>query len=199
MNSKFSPSPVVHRCLVAVAFLLLWFGSISFAPGRDRTLIDSGWRFQLGDPVDVTTNVTWYPEIADLAKVEPAQLTGTGSETYLQTIRVDIMATHAGENVSFVQTNYNDSAWRSLNLPHDWVVELPFRPERRWKPWLQDRRQLQLYHEQRRLVPSHLYDSLGLCRADALAGFRRGLSQLAGLAERPHSGPERQRVRQLLL
>ena len=126
MNSKFSLSPVVHRCLVAVAFLFLLFGSISFAPGRDRTLIDSGWRFQLGDPVDVTTNVTWYPEIADLAKVEPAQLTGTGSETYLQTIRVDIMATHAGENVSFVQTNYNDSAWRSLNLPHDWVVELPF-------------------------------------------------------------------------
>ena len=23
-------------------------------------------------------------------------------------------------------TNYNDSAWRTLNLPHDWVVELPF-------------------------------------------------------------------------
>src|SRR6478735_11702795 len=22
--------------------------------------------------------------------------------------------------------NFNDSAWRKLNLPHDWVVELPF-------------------------------------------------------------------------
>jgi beta-galactosidase len=112
--------------LVAVAFFLLLFGSISFALGRERTLIDSGWRFQLGDPSDVTTNVTWYPEIADLAKVESAQLTGTGSETYMETIRVDIMATHAGENVSFVKTNYNDGAWRSLDLPHDWVVELPF-------------------------------------------------------------------------
>ena len=126
MKSKSSLSPVVYRCLVAVAFGLLWFGNINLALGRERTSIDSGWRFQLGDPGDVTTNVTWYPEIADLAKVEPAQLTGTGSETYMETIRVDIMATHAGENVSFVQTNYNDSAWRSLNLPHDWVVELPF-------------------------------------------------------------------------
>ena len=60
---------VVHRCLVAVAFILLWIGNITLVQGRDRTLIDSGWRFQLGDPVDVTTNVTWYPEIADLAKV----------------------------------------------------------------------------------------------------------------------------------
>jgi len=105
--------------------------SVSFttATARDRVSIDSGWRFQLGDPSDVTTNVTWYPEIADLAKVEPAQLTGTGSETYMETIRVDIMATHAGEDVSFVKTNYNesnDSPWRSLDLPHDWVVELPF-------------------------------------------------------------------------
>ncbi|MGB7746903.1 MAG: beta-galactosidase GalA [Verrucomicrobiia bacterium] len=126
MNSKSSSSPVVHRCLVAVVFILLWFGNITLVQGRDRTLIDPGWRFQLGDPSDVTTNVTWYPEIADLAKVEPAQLLGTNSETYLQTIRVDPIATQAGQNVSFVQTNYNDSGWRLLNLPHDWVVELPF-------------------------------------------------------------------------
>jgi len=39
---------------------------------------------------------------------------------------VDIFATHAGEDVSFVLTNYDDSGWRRLNLPHDWAVELPF-------------------------------------------------------------------------
>jgi beta-galactosidase len=93
---------------------------------RNRISLDAGWRFQLGDPVDVTTNVTYYPEISDLAKLESGQVTGTGSETYMETIRVDIFAIHAGENVSFVQTNYNDSVWRQLNLPHDWVDELPF-------------------------------------------------------------------------
>jgi beta-galactosidase len=96
------------------------------ASPRQRISLDAGWRFQLGDPADVTTNVTYYPEIADLAKLQSAQLTGTGSETYYETNRVDIFATHAGENVSFVQTNYDDSAWRLLNLPHDWAVELPF-------------------------------------------------------------------------
>ncbi|MFZ0826187.1 MAG: beta-galactosidase GalA [Verrucomicrobiia bacterium] len=96
------------------------------ASPRGRILLDTGWRFQLGDPVDVTTNVTYYPEIPDLAKLDSTEVTGTSSETYFETNRVDIFATHAGENVSFVQTNYNDSTWRLLNLPHDWVVELPF-------------------------------------------------------------------------
>ena len=97
---------------------------------RERDLLDAGWRFQLGDPVDVTTNVTVYPEIPDLTKLEDsgtgAEFTGANSETNLMTLRPDPVATHAGENVSFVMTNYNDSAWRLLNLPHDWVVELGF-------------------------------------------------------------------------
>ncbi len=99
------------------------------ASPRNRICLDNGWHFQLGDPVDVTTNVTWYPEIADLAKLDASEVgpaTNTASESYMEAIRVDPVATHAGENVSFVQTNYSDSSWRSLNLPHDWVVELPF-------------------------------------------------------------------------
>jgi beta-galactosidase len=97
------------------------------SPVRDQVSLDSGWRFRLSDPVDVTTNVTYYPEISDLAKLQANEVgTGTNTETYMESIRVDIFATHAGENVSFVQTNYDDSGWRSLNLPHDWAVELPF-------------------------------------------------------------------------
>ena len=96
------------------------------ASTRDRISLDSGWHFRLGDPADVTTNVTWYPEISDLAKLDANELSGTNSESYMESIRVDIIGTHAGENVSFVQTNYDDSTWRSLNLPHDWAVELPF-------------------------------------------------------------------------
>ena len=96
---------------------------------RERISLDAGWRFELGDPVDVTTNVTWYPEISDLAKLQAADVgsaTNTNSESYLETIRIDPIATHAGENVSFVQTNYNDSGWSLVNLPYDWVVTLPF-------------------------------------------------------------------------
>ena len=67
-------------------------------------------------------------KFANLAKLSTSDVSGTTSETYYETNRVDIFATHAGENVSFVQTNYDDSGWRTLNLPHDWAVELPFDP-----------------------------------------------------------------------
>jgi beta-galactosidase len=97
------------------------------ADTRDRVSLDSGWRFQLGDPLDITTNVTYYPEISDLAKLGSNEVgTGTNTETYMESNRVDIFGTLAGEDVSFVQTNYDDSGWRQLNLPHDWAVELPF-------------------------------------------------------------------------
>ncbi|MFZ1073182.1 MAG: beta-galactosidase GalA, partial [Verrucomicrobiia bacterium] len=108
---------------------------VSFtASPRGRLSLDAGWHFQLGDPPDVLTNpadtnVTFYPEITDLAKLDANEVgsaTNTDSETYMETIRIDPVANHVGENASFVQTNYNDSAWRLLNLPHDWVVELPF-------------------------------------------------------------------------
>jgi beta-galactosidase len=99
---------------------------LTTATARERVLIDSNWRFQLGDPTDVTTDMAFYPEIPYLPRLYNFEFSGSYSETYMETNRPDPIATHAGENVSFVQTNYDDSAWRLLNLPHDWAVELPF-------------------------------------------------------------------------
>jgi beta-galactosidase len=118
------------RRVQSLLVVFLFAAGTRLAPGadstRDQVSLDPGWHFRLGDPVDVTTNVTYYPEISNLAKLDANELAGTNSETFMETIRADIFATHAGENVSFVQTNYDDSAWRQLNLPHDWAVELPF-------------------------------------------------------------------------
>ncbi len=107
--------------------------SLTAAATRERDLLDAGWQFQLSDPVgdpNLTSSVTNYTEIPDLMKLEDsgsgAEFTGANSETNLMTLRPDPVATHAGENVSYVMTNYNDSAWRTVNLPHDWAVELPF-------------------------------------------------------------------------
>ena len=121
----------LSRLGVTAVFVFAAILSLEAQTARQRQLIDTGWRFQLGDPADVLTNpaetnVAYYPEISDLPKLETGQVSGTGSETYMETLRVNPVATHLGENVSFVQTNFDDSAWRLLNLPHDWVVELPF-------------------------------------------------------------------------
>jgi len=130
MIRRSSVHRVRHKFLfVRQLTLVVFFLCVGFAGAQTQTRtqisLDSGWTFQLGDPVDVTTNVTYYPEIPNLEKLDSTD-TGTSSETYLESLRVNIFTTHAGENVSFVQTNYNDSGWRQINLPHDWAVELPF-------------------------------------------------------------------------
>ena len=127
-----SPGTVFFGKSLALAGYLSIFGllagvSFTTAAARDRILLDAGWRFQLGDPTDVTTDLTFYPEIPYLPRLYNFEFSALYSETYMETNRPDPIVTHAGENVSFVQTNYDDSAWRfSLNLPHDWAVELPF-------------------------------------------------------------------------
>jgi beta-galactosidase len=121
-----SSVPLFHgKSLKFIGYLsllgLLAGASLSTAVARERVLIDSGWRFQMGDPGDVTTAVTSYPEIGDLTKLQDPT-----AEVTLEASRPDPVATHAGENVSYVQTNYNDGGWQQINLPHDWVVGLPF-------------------------------------------------------------------------
>ena len=103
---------VNKSCFLGCLGILGLWASLAFTPAfaRERVLLDAGWRFQLGDPVDVTTNVTVYQEINNLAWAQNAEL---NTETTLQSQRPDPVATHAGENVSFVLTNYNDIAWRT--------------------------------------------------------------------------------------
>ena len=47
-------------------------------------------------------------------------------EAALATTRVAVEAVNAGADVSYVKSNFDDSGWRALDLPHDWAVELPF-------------------------------------------------------------------------
>jgi beta-galactosidase len=94
----------------------------ALAYDRQRLLLDFNWRFNLGDATDAG-NTLDYPEIRDLAK---AHLDDASRESALATRRVNAAATNLGANLSFVQNNFDDSAWKSIDLPHDWVVELPF-------------------------------------------------------------------------
>jgi len=75
--------------LLAVAGLNLY--AASTAGPRERLLLDSGWKFHLGNDWGIGQN---------LAKA------GTGSGP--------------------ASMWFSDASWRTVNLPHDWAVELPF-------------------------------------------------------------------------
>ncbi len=69
------------------------------AAGRERILIDEGWRFAFGHTYDVAKDFG-YSRGQPFAK--------------------------AGSAPGALSARFDDSGWRQLDLPHDWVVELPF-------------------------------------------------------------------------
>jgi len=66
---------------------------------REQLLFDFGWKFQLGNGTDPAKDLGFGNTQEDFSK--------TG-------------------DFKFAHVGYDDSKWRSLNLPHDWAVELPF-------------------------------------------------------------------------
>ena len=93
------------RVLLAAMFLtsplslgIARAASSTDAGSRERLSFDEGWRFNLGDIP--------FPEIK-----------GHGA-TY--------DSAKAGNAVGAAAPSYDDTSWRLVNLPHDWVVEGPF-------------------------------------------------------------------------
>ena len=66
---------------------------------RQQLLFDFGWKFTLGNGADPAKDLGFGFGQGDFAKT--------------------------GE-FEFAKAKFDDSKWRSLNLPHDWAVELPF-------------------------------------------------------------------------
>ena len=68
---------------------------------RERLLMDFGWKFALGHATDVKKDFNH----------------ATGYFSYFA---------KAGYGDGPASKNFDDRPWRTLNLPHDWAVELPF-------------------------------------------------------------------------
>ncbi len=90
---------------------------------RERLLLDLNWRFHFGDPPDAN-NLFDYPERQQLTKTWSTYLE---EEAKLARGRIDPVVNNLGGNISWVQPSFDDGNWRTLNLPHDWFVELPFK------------------------------------------------------------------------
>ena len=69
--------------------------------GREHLLMDFGWHFALGHTYDARKDFT----------------NGTGYFSYF---------TKTGYGDGAASKEFDDRAWRTLDLPHDWCVELPF-------------------------------------------------------------------------
>jgi beta-galactosidase len=89
---------------------------------RERLSLDADWKFTKDDPTNFSGNLK-YSEIKDWVNA-------TGNEFKKNAEPVAKPAGNpGGAEVSYAQSGFDDSQWRSLNLPHDWGIEGPFKQE----------------------------------------------------------------------
>ncbi|WP_437523642.1 beta-galactosidase GalB [Sorangium sp. So ce726] len=88
---------------------------------RTRLLIDDDWRFTKGDPPGNTTDLAYstpavkswvLPSGNDFLK-DPAERAARPNG-------------NLGDGVTYVTASYDDSSWKTVNLPHDYAIEGPF-------------------------------------------------------------------------
>jgi beta-galactosidase len=72
------------------------------AANRERLSMDMAWHFAFGNATDPSKDFDPVP---------------FNNNNYFA---------KAGNSVGAAATDFDDRAWRTLNLPHDWAVELPF-------------------------------------------------------------------------
>ena len=92
--------------LRAIAFAVVLIASVlaraaDVAPPREKLPLDAGWRFAFGHPTDPARDFDH----------------ATGYFSYLA---------KAGYGDGPAAEKFDDAAWRQLDLPHDWAVEVPF-------------------------------------------------------------------------
>jgi beta-galactosidase len=89
-------------------------------PPRERFSINTGWRFTKGDPAGAADTLS-YANIKPWVLPTGAALTKNTAHTR--------PAGNPGGDVAYAQSDFNDSQWSLLDLPHDWAIAGPFKQE----------------------------------------------------------------------
>ncbi len=111
------------------------------ASPRSRISVDDNWRFTRGDSPDSPTNLLYDARPAGGARRDAPPATNAAAETnfakawILPTANAFLKipadgpkrpAANLGGAVAYARPGYDDTAWKSVDLPHDYAIEGPF-------------------------------------------------------------------------
>lgn len=116
---------MLSRLLLALSLLVLAILPVSAATEpapRERIAFNDGWRFHPGDPMFIQPHLD-YDAIRPWYLASSADLRGPTSPRPARPYG------DLGTHLDYVRSDYDDSGWRKLNLPHDWGIEGPFRQD----------------------------------------------------------------------
>ncbi|PTY07122.1 beta-galactosidase [Opitutaceae bacterium EW11] len=92
------------------------------AAPRERSSFNADWRFYKGDP-------QWMSPQLDYASVRAWLLPSSAPMLGVATAKPARPTGNLGSDIKCVLPGFDDSGWRTLNLPHDWGIEGPFRQD----------------------------------------------------------------------
>jgi beta-galactosidase len=122
---RVSPPSFIRQLFITATSVLLVARvySADLDQVRERLSFDDNWRFSKGDP-EGTGDLLSYSKIKDWV-----MLTGQAFTTDTNSLGKTRPPGRLGAEVAYTHPDFNDSAWRLLNLPHDWGIEGPFKQE----------------------------------------------------------------------
>jgi beta-galactosidase len=138
-----------------LAFVVVPAVSFASNSPRQRISINDDWRFAKGDSTNNTTSLLYDArQQQTVRRLSDAEADGNSSANSaastnestgipLAVIKKWILPTgnpfikdpsrkfvrpqgNPGDDVSYVQPNFDDSPWQQISLPHDWAIEGPF-------------------------------------------------------------------------
>ena len=116
---------------VAAGAAILWSGGQGLraeVPAvRTRVPLNDHWQFIHDDPADVAGKLA-YPVVKAAVEAMGADLAEPSTAPVAAALPA-LPGEHPGEDVSYVLPGFDDHGWRTLDLPHDWGIEGPFRQE----------------------------------------------------------------------
>ena len=110
-----------NRFLILLSFILIVGQDVVCANTsmvRERININRDWRYQIDDP-DRTGAALHYSQLKPY-------LLPCANDFIIFGKRYQRPEGNPGENIAYVKSDFDDSEWRHLNLPHDWAIEGPF-------------------------------------------------------------------------
>ena len=110
-----------NRFLILLSFVLIVGRDVVCANTsmvRERININRDWRYQIDDPDGVGAALHY-------SRLKP-YLLPCANDFIIFGKRHQRPEGNPGENIAYVKSDFDDSEWRHLNLPHDWAIEGPF-------------------------------------------------------------------------
>ena len=156
-------------------------GALADEAGRERILMNADWRFQKDDPAGIG-------DALEYSRISGWVLPTSAAFVKDPTVLPQRPEGNLGESVTYTQAGFDDSGWWQLDLPHDWAIEGPFKPEYRgetgklkyWGPvWYRHHLTLPAGDAGRRIyldIDGAMSHSLVWCNGQFVGGWPYGYS-----------------------